>query len=153
VFGGPDPFDGGRVDATSPYNTPLQCTSNRMWTNGDLGSTLMHPGRTCIACHIGTPAPVLTIAGTVYPSAHEPDDCFGAAATVAITDANGRTVSLIANSSGNFLTEQSVALPFFAKVMKNGQERAMQAAQTVGDCNSCHTVDGANGAPGRIFLP
>jgi predicted CXXCH cytochrome family protein len=25
--------------------------------------------------------------------------------------------------------------------------------QTTGDCNSCHTQSGANGAPGRILLP
>jgi hypothetical protein len=29
----------------------------------------------------------------------------------------------------------------------------MAAAQTVGDCNSCHTENGAQGAPGRIYLP
>ena len=32
-------------------------------------------------------------------------------------------------------------------------ERAMVAAQTSGDCNSCHTLAGTNGAPGRIMLP
>jgi mono/diheme cytochrome c family protein len=29
----------------------------------------------------------------------------------------------------------------------------MGAKQTIGDCNSCHTPTGANGAPGRIAAP
>jgi hypothetical protein len=29
----------------------------------------------------------------------------------------------------------------------------MPVKQTSGDCNSCHTVNGANGAPGRIMAP
>jgi hypothetical protein len=34
-----------------------------------------------------------------------------------------------------------------------GRERAMVTMQTSGDCNSCHTQNGANAAPGRIVLP
>jgi hypothetical protein len=33
------------------------------------------------------------------------------------------------------------------------KERAMVAAQTTGICNSCHTQDGTNLAPGRITVP
>jgi hypothetical protein len=29
----------------------------------------------------------------------------------------------------------------------------MSGAQMTGDCNSCHTQDGWNGAPGRIVAP
>jgi predicted CXXCH cytochrome family protein len=29
----------------------------------------------------------------------------------------------------------------------------MSGAVTAGDCNSCHTEQGANGAPGRIMAP
>jgi hypothetical protein len=43
--------------------------------------------------------------------------------------------------------------PYKAKVTYMGRERAMVAAQTSGDCNSCHTQNGANSAPGRILLP
>jgi hypothetical protein len=35
----------------------------------------------------------------------------------------------------------------------SGPGGAMGAAQSTGDCNSCHTVEGTNGAPGRILLP
>jgi hypothetical protein len=44
-------------------------------------------------------------------------------------------------------------LPFTAKVTFQGREIVMTTPQTDGDCNSCHTETGANGAPGRIKLP
>ena len=31
--------------------------------------------------------------------------------------------------------------------------RAMLGSVTSGDCNSCHTQDGRNGAPGRVLAP
>lgn len=99
------------------------------------------------------------IGGTVYPTAHEPDDCNGASgsslggASVIITGANGATLTLPVNSVGNFYTGQSVAVPFTAKVVVGNAVRAMVTPQTNGDCNSCHTESGANNAPGRIMLP
>jgi hypothetical protein len=38
-------------------------------------------------------------------------------------------------------------------VQFKGKTRAMVAPQTNGDCNSCHTENGANKAPGRVLLP
>jgi len=141
-------------------DTPLVCTSNQSWTHGNSGSSSMHPGRACISCHdTSRDAPSFQIAGTVYPTAHEPDDCNGVSSTsgaqVVITDANGVVLTLKPNSVGNFYDpgRPTIALPYHAKVLRNGVERAMTDAQTSGDCNSCHTVDGANGAPGRIMLP
>jgi hypothetical protein len=78
---------------------------------------------------------------------------------IVITDANNRVISIPINdpnlgvTSGNFMYTGSIAKPFYAKVRYNGNERAMIAAQTSGDCNSCHTPDGANSAPGRIMMP
>jgi hypothetical protein len=57
------------------------------------------------------------------------------------------------NSVGNFYSTGSIATPFDAKVLNGSKERDMVAAQTSGDCNSCHTEQGANGAPGRIMPP
>ena len=119
----------------------------------------MHPGGACNTCHAtqGGEAPQFTIAGTVYPTAHEPNDCFGVgtgAAQVIIMDANGNTqLTLTTNSSGNFTSQTSISKPYRAKVVANGKTREMMATQTSGDCNSCHTVNGANSAPGRIMLP
>jgi hypothetical protein len=142
--------------ATNPYDTPLTCTSNTHWTRGDRGSASMHPGGTCISCHktTGPEAPTFSIGGTVFPSAHEPNDCNGkSGVSVVITDANGKTRTLTTNAVGNFNDTAALAVPYHAKVVANGKERAMSAAQTTGDCNSCHTVTGANGAPGRIMAP
>ena len=70
-----------------------------------------------------------------------------------ITGADGRMLTLAPNGAGNFYSERAVAGPYRAKVVTAAGERAMTAQQTSGDCNSCHTPAGANGAPGRIMLP
>jgi nitrate/TMAO reductase-like tetraheme cytochrome c subunit len=128
-----------------------------MWTQANRGSTDMNPGRACITCHSTMNGPSLTIAGTVYPTAHEPDLCNGAngsnGARVVITGADGATLTLTPGTSGNFNSRTAVKTPFRAKVTYMGRERAMSTAQTSGDCNSCHTQSGTNSAPGRILLP
>ena len=123
-----------------------------MWTSGN--TVTMRPGESCLSCHTS-----FTFAGTVYPTAHEPDDCDGARSTgnltVVITDANGATTSIPVNGVGNFFSTVVVAEAFQAKVVDSnaGTERDMPVSQTTGDCNSCHTVLGANGALGRIMAP
>lgn len=54
---------------------------------------------------------------------------------------------------GNFHTQERVVFPIHAKVVMDERERPMGPAQTTGDCNGCHTQQGANGAPGRIMQP
>jgi mono/diheme cytochrome c family protein len=144
--------------ATNPFDVAPTCTANTFWTGGNEGSSRMHPGDACIACHqsSGGEAPSFAIAGTVYPSAHEPSDCNGAplgSASVQLTGADGSVVTLTINSAGNFYYLGALALPFQAAIVANGRTRAMATPQSTGDCNSCHTQDGANGAPGRIILP
>ena len=140
-----------------PFSVAPNCTSGTMWTDGNRGSADMNPGRACITCHSTMNGPSLTIAGTVYPTAHEPDLCNGANGTngarVVITGADGQTLTLTPGASGNFNSRTAVKTPFQAKVTYMGRERAMAATQTSGDCNSCHTQTGANSAPGRILLP
>jgi len=148
------------ADASIDYNTPLVCTSGDHWVSGDRGAASMHPGVACIACHTAKQGPAFSAAGTVYPTAHEPDDCNGidglfTGATVYITGADGQTVHMLANFAGNFNFPAStkIALPFRAKVVVDGRERAMTTPQMIGDCNACHTATGKNGAPGRIVAP
>jgi hypothetical protein len=133
------------------------CTSGMTWTNGDEGSSEMNPGMACNACHSRGEGPLFSIAGTIYPTVHEPDLCNGApsssGAQVVITGADGRVLTLAPNRAGNFYSETAVAGPYQAKIVTAAGERAMTAQQTSGDCNSCHTQAGANGAPGRIMLP
>lgn len=100
------------------------------------------------------------IGGTVYPTAHEPNDCNGVngstdGATVVITDSTGATFTLSVNSVGNFYSQSSgnIVMPIQAKVVQGGKERAMATPQSTGDCNSCHTETGTSSAPGRIMLP
>ena len=146
----------GTCAADDPLDAGPTCTSGRYWTGGNEGSQSMHPGDACIACHAANAgAPVFAIAGTVFPTGHEPDDCDGdsGSATVVITDANGATYALTANAVGNFYTTSPVAFPIRANVLANGEAREMANPQTSGDCNACHTPTGANMAPGRITLP
>lgn len=135
--------------------TTVTCTSGVTWGGGDRGSPAMHPGRACITCHESEDGPLWTIAGTVYPSLHEPNDCNGTRGRVevVITDAKGATLTLPVNTAGNFFTSTAVTFPVHAKVVSGSTENAMIAAQTSGDCNSCHTPGGASAAPGRVAAP
>lgn len=149
----------GSCGATGGSGAVDPCASGRTYSGGE-GSSSMNPGQACISCHqrSGGEAPSFSIAGTVYQTAHEPDMCdgvagSGGAVTVVITDANGTQLTLSVNGAGNFSSRGAIAMPYSAKVVANGKERAMSATQTSGDCNSCHTVSGANGAPGRIMAP
>lgn len=149
-------------DAGTLPVAPTVCTSGLTWSSGKKGAT-MNPGKACIACHDAQSdeGPIVQLGGTVYPSFHEPDLCYGVdgtthAAHVVITDAAGQVFDLPVGPTGNFskaLGGSVVRPPFRAKVVLNGVERSMATPQTSGDCNGCHTVTGANGAPGRITLP
>jgi hypothetical protein len=149
---------GGAADAGGdPFGTPSVCTSGAKWSGGNQGSSRMNPGQACIACHqkLGGPFPPMTIGGTVYPTAHEPNNCNGASgAVVVVEDANHQQVfTMTTNSAGNFRSSQPLPAGYFVKVTANGKERAMMTSPPSGDCNSCHTETGANGAPGRIMAP
>jgi hypothetical protein len=140
-----------------PYDTPVVCTSATYWTGGNRESPLMRPGGACVSCHQAEhEGPLFAIAGTLFPSPHEPDDCNGVnggGAEVIITDANGVEHRLTPNAAGNFFLEGALATPYSARVSYGGKERAMLKTQTKGDCNSCHTEAGTEDAPGRIFVP
>jgi len=151
------------IAVDDPFAAEPTCSTGKFWTGGDKGSPLMHPGKACIDCHQrgvrGERGPPFALAGTVFESGHEPDDCNGVngkveTATVEITDANGRVTRLSVNAAGNFYLEGlSLRTPYTAKVSYQGRTRSMATPQTSGDCNSCHTQSGAEGAPGRIALP
>lgn len=159
----------GGTGGGDPYNTPTVCTSGQTYTFGEFSG--MRPGEACIACHkTEFEAPKFDIAGTVYPTAHEPDDCNGAnsqtggnavGAVVRILDVNNTQVDIPVgtelNSVGNFYRYQGSApalvAPFRATIMFDGRERSMSTPAASGDCNTCHTETGNSGAPGRLMLP
>ncbi|MGC4119749.1 MAG: hypothetical protein QM765_35285 [Myxococcales bacterium] len=149
------------LDAGAPQGScstqvdPPVCTSNTYYqSGGEEGSSLMNPGMACLACHAQGEGPSFTIAGTVYPTFHEPDLCDGAVGpSVVVTDAHGSVLTLRSNGAGNFYTGKAVSFPVSVKVTSSGATRQMSASPSSGDCNACHTQDGANGAPGRIKMP
>lgn len=157
----PAPPPASPIDGGSSGDAGLPCTTGKLWTQGDQKSPLMHPGAACNACHQVSGGPNLRFAGTVYPTLHEPTDCNGVAPppqlTVIVTDARDQTFTLPVNEAGSFLFEkgpgQPPKAPFRAKVTDGTKTRAMNGSVTSGDCNSCHTPTGANGAPGRITAP
>ena len=140
---------GGMMAGSGGSSAPV-CTSGKTWTSGN--GQDMRPGLDCKGCHS------FTIAGTVYPTAHEPNNCDGTAAggiKVIVTGADGAMITLTPSAtSGNFYSNTAVKTPFTAKVTNSaGAVRMMVASQSAGNCNSCHTQDGANAAPGRIMAP
>jgi hypothetical protein len=158
----PPPAKDGGVEAG--VDGGVTCTSKKTWNEGNEGSPLMHPGAACNACHSVNGGPNLRVAGTVYPTLHEPVDCIGSAPppqiTVTVTDSRRpipRTLTMQVNASGNFSTNalplQRLTLPLKASISDGVKTRAMQGSVNSGDCNSCHTQNGANGAPGRIMAP
>jgi hypothetical protein len=130
----------------------------------------MYPGRDCIACHDAErredpdddDIPDLVVGGTVYPTGHEPNDCFGVSGgdlrVVIQSVADGRSVTLTPSGSGNFSLRRGAAPPgfeppFSVKLVDGQRERIMPVPATSGSCNGCHTQSGAMGAPGRVVAP
>lgn len=133
------------------------CTSGTHWTGGDRESPLMHPGGACIDCHMREDeGPSYSVAGTLFPTLHEPTDCNGtSAADIVIMDEAGKTVlTLTPNRAGNFFSKSAVPSPYRAKVVStSGKVREMKTPQTDGDCNACHSEKGAQKATGRVRTP
>ena len=146
------------ADTDTDTDTDLACVSDSYWTLGDRESPLMHPGGDCIDCHADRrEGPTFRFAGTVFTNYDEPIDCNGVqGAEVEVTDANGDVWTMTTNAAGNFFLEVRNADPVFpitALVRTVDGERVMITPQSTGDCASCHTVDGTDGAPGRIITP
>lgn len=177
-----DLSDAGIEAGPDPFAAPPQCTSGSTYTPFPNGSSSMFPGQPCVSCHQspnlppfsgGEGGPSLLLGGTVYPTAHEPNNCRATGdmggppintAKVVATDANGKDWSMSVNSVGNFYLPRitstlSFKFPYTIKVLYDGRERDMTTKQTSGDCNACHTQDGTTTdpmgakAPGRVLLP
>jgi hypothetical protein len=163
--------DGTPVGSCTPTTDPFavtQCTSDAYW-HGDEGSPQMYPGRDCISCHTRErahgeeEAPDLLVAGTIYPTGHEPDDCKSTALSPDLrvlvrSMATDDELSLTPGGSGNFQLHRSAApagfaAPFTVKLVDGDVERVMSTAAPNGSCNGCHTQSGTMAAPGRVVAP
>jgi hypothetical protein len=169
-------LDGSVEGGGNPYNTPLVCTSMKMFTGDEhtypkgVAREQMFPGIPCLSCHeagmLKADAPALGFGGTAYPTAHEPDNCnsanIPAGGVVQVQDAKGKTFEATIDAVGNFseraTTTNPITFPIEIKIVAGGKERIMGEPAPNGDCNGCHTVNGSNvdagnKAPGRIMLP
>jgi hypothetical protein len=137
------------------------CASGEIWAFQDKDNPRMNPGRSCVQCHAEendpAQAPLYAFAGTVMRAEHEGDDCRGVESmTVIVTGADGAEFEMQGNSAGNFwlAPETEVLLPYTARIVDDmGHERVQQNAVDNGDCASCHTQAGSNGAAGRLVPP
>lgn len=163
--------DGGMKDGGS--GLPTTCLSNNRWTQGNVGAEGMNPGLACRSCHLGqnfegqnpngdvNAAYAMFFMGTAYGDFNEANLCNAhqvpAGAVIEILDNAGvLKLTLAIDPSGNFRstsTTPGFALPYRARIRANGQVRPMGDAQMNGDCNTCHTEQGREGAPGRIVWP
>jgi hypothetical protein len=149
------PMPSASMAAPDPLTLAERCTSGDYWERGE--NAQMRPGEACVECHVREQeGPRFSIAGTLYPTGHEPDRCNGVGpafgAQIVITDANGKVVELDVNAAGNFTYTGSIAAPYTAKVVSADGERPMITPQTNGDCNTCHAASGGS-APARIVVP
>lgn len=166
---GEETTSGGKDGGVSHEPVKLTCTSGTHWTRGNHESPLMKPGTACIHCHATgevlddhdddndddddfEKGPTYYFAGTVYPSAHDENDCNGSDAVdttrVVLTGADGKSLSLKINAAGNFYTKNTLAMPVKAKVVSAAGTKTMKDPVEDGDCNKCHTAESFS--PGRI---
>jgi hypothetical protein len=148
--------------AVIPGGGPL-CASGRYWTRGDHGDNFMHPGRACIQCHTERArGPVFSVAGTLFNARHEENECFGNAGDavtgrrtwVEVVDQSNRPFIIEPNPSGNFYTTHEFRFPLKRiRVITPSGHVAQMDDPPSGDCNTCHTREGIEGAPGRVIAP
>ena len=150
----------GSCDGAGGGAIELTCTSNQHWVLGNEESPDMNPGQACISCHasgLEEEGPLFAFGGTVFPGLHDEDDCYGstpAGSTVVVTDAVGRVFEVPVRPLGNFYQEATtISFPIRAEVRRGDQVLAMKDPVGTGDCNTCHSAEGAEGAPGRILVP
>ena len=116
-------------------------------------SPVMRPGDNCLRCHSGERAQAWTVAGTLFASPTATTDMGVEGASVFVTDANGKTLTLHTNGAGNFYTAEDLVFPLRIQAQRGSTQVGMLMRAPDGACNSCHTDPPANGAPGRIYVP
>lgn len=147
-----------------PFSAAPRCTSGELWNRNRQEGPEHLPGSACNRCHHEEnaasghgEAPIFNFAGTVYPTAHEPELCIARGAEggeVIVVYESGHVVIEPINATGNFMHHAEAGTgAYLAKVVWNGRERQKRNPQTDGDCNTCHSAQGHEGSPGRIVLP
>lgn len=161
--GDPEPIDVGPPPSGYAETPPatadgVACATGQWWTRGDRGTSLMHPGGDCIDCHEQEDeGPSFTFAGTVHLAYDDETDCRGVPDVLVelIGPDDEVFYSNETNSAGSFSTSTTLTghTPYTARLTYAGRTRTMTTPQTDGACNSCHSAEGSNDAPGRIVVP
>lgn len=104
-------------------------------------------GKDCYGCHDGGgSAPRWYVAGTLYDAASGGAAVSGA--TVHVTDAAGKQLTLVTSANGNFYTSTAVAYPLDVSISRCPDNAAMSSTvPSPGSCNGCHD------STFRIHLP
>ena len=153
--------DGGSKDAGArDASTETTCASNSFYNQAtEPPGELMNPGLACPTCHEANQLFYVdfTYAGTVMAGPHEADRCKSPpppGATVEILQLDGGLFwSWLANSSGSFRTLDAGPSPFIARLSTDAGTKRSMGQHLLGNCNRCHTEQGANGASGRLTWP
>jgi hypothetical protein len=132
-----------RVIVAAVFSAQVACGSKH---EGEKTGPTMRPGEDCRSCH------GFSAAGTVFPAPDAAASGGLAGATVTVSDAAGRQVSLVSNSAGNFYTSASLTAPLSVQITSGGKTAKMQQAVGSGGCATCHSSPGAGGAPGRVYV-
>lgn len=142
-----------RAKSSATTSSASGCSRSATWPRSSNRSGTRSSRRTS-TCHAATGGPTFTIAGTVFPTLHEPDSCNGVpgGVTVVIVDAAGKSHSMPVNAAGNFTRIMGIPMPYKAMVVNGMKVREMKTSQTDADCNGCHSEQG-NRTPGRVMAP
>ncbi|MFT5434394.1 MAG: hypothetical protein ACI9OJ_005107 [Myxococcota bacterium] len=131
------------------------CPSGLLWTHGDEGSPKMYPGSDCNGCHEREEeGPIYAGAGTVFVYEDERDDCFGVPqAQVTLNFSDGKSVSALSNTAGNFWFMQQDGPyrgEFEVTVTHGGRSAVADEIHDDMNCGKCHEQDSS---PYRITIP
>ena len=152
----------GTCGAIPPKPAETTCTSGELWDEKATPTAAMNPGQPCRACH-KTKAAAFNyfFMGTVFPTFHEEDLCISPPTLGGkIGDprrGRQRDDDPDAERIRQLHVERRRGRGPASLQGTPGREWAdtgtMTKAQTDGDCNKCHTEQGAEDAPGRLTWP
>lgn len=130
--------DSTTADATVDVqsDTPITCIPPTLTT----GDGNHNAGMDCLSCHGDVTMELdsrWTVAGTLYDTATGTNPLAGA--TIIVTDADGKELSLVSASNGNFFTTEPVTLPLSVRASACPDDITMSSPATDGSCNTCHT--------------
>lgn len=117
---------------------------------------LMRPGSNCLRCHSpGGEASgrVFSVGGTIFTAA-DSSACDGVeGVSIKVTDAQGKTVSMLSNGVGNFWSTTPLTPPLSMVADYQGRTVTMPVTAPTGGCALCHSWPDPTSASGRIRAP